>query len=1413
MMSKILHIALFLFLCQSMIAQTNFYNKGDLTIVQGASITIKGDYVHQDKGNFVTLIASDGEIDLTGDFINEVDNDVFVTDSLGRAKGLGKVIFNGDTDQSVIGDRSVSFFDLEVNKTGGDLILEQNFPVSNELTLTDGTIFLNGDTIDLGENGVLIDETVDNYIYGRFGVIKSTRTVTGANPNIAGLGLGIDVSAASATLNTVIINRSHDFFAGASNGGILRYYALDIGQSGALLDNVYFNYLDTPELNGLDEDKLGLWTSQNQGNVWDLQSSLTVAALDSVIADNVQIDSSRVIFTLAELACVKVPTVDLGDDTQFLCNTDTTQLDAGNPGLFFLWRADDPSKILLDDSTSQLVTLNEAGIYNVRVTDVNGCVGFDTVEVVIKPYPDFEINTPSSLCLTNESVFEDLTTITEDDFTRLWDFGVSGISSDTSSDQSAMFAYPEDGIYTVNFEVTSDFNCTVDTTFTYIVFPNPTANFDFDNACLNITSDFADASTINDPVTYPITGWSWDFGLIIELSDTSDLQNTSFDYLEAGTYNVRLAVETRTQCVDTIIQAVTIFPRAAVDFDIDSVCIGLTSDLQNITTISSGSLDYTWSFGDGLGSTLDDPTKRYNTTGDFVVQLNALSDLGCEDSIQKVTSIYTLPEAQFTLVEESCAGVELSTTNESISADAVTFLWTWSDQNSSATDPIIQIDDNGVFDVQLLATTENGCQDSIIHELEIFALPELSFTAVDACLGDAVSFSNTSTIASGNISFTWEFSDREGIANSSIRNPNQAYGLEGEHVVTLTGESNESCMAEVMGTIEVFSLPVITLTDVISTCGDQITLNPELIGVTYLWSDNSVADTLIVTNSGSFSLLVTDGNNCSNSQTTEVSLNSTFVPQLTASQSACDLLELDAGNVGSLSYEWFFEDTLTSIAETRKVEVINSGNYIVKITDANGCPGIDSSLVTINISPVLELGNDTSICSLSSVTLESGVTGVTYDWSTGDNTPDITVTDAGVYRLAVTVNNCTTTDSKELFLFDLPQVDLGLTDQVICDSVYLKPSVSFSSYLWSEGSTTDSLLVTNDGVYSLEVTDENDCQNSSQVTVQILSSPVIDLGEDEVICSNATFTLDAGMDNATYLWSNNVTTRINTISASGTYGVSVSVEDLVSSKVCTGYDEVVIAIEPTVQVDLGEDKFLCTGQTTLLDADNTGGTYLWGSNTSFVSQEQEIELGDSGMYWVEVTTVNNCVGRDTVRVFVSEEIVASFFISASLLDVGDTIEFFNLNERDDINFAWDFDDGVTSIAEDPLHSFLTPGTYNVSLTVGNDLCNDEIIKEITVLPLSEVPDIEDGFETFIDFNSTEVYPNPSTGSIRVEIELSTDSEVKLALYNMQGEILEENKLSGKSIQQEYELEGASGVYFLQATAGNQNRTIRLIKND
>ena len=179
----------------------------------------------------------------------------------------------------------------------------------------------------------------------------------------------------------------------------------------------------------------------------------------------------------------------------------------------------------------------------------------------------------------------------------------------------------------------------------------------------------------------------------------------------------------------------------------------------------------------------------------------------------------------------------------------------------------------------------------------------------------------------------------------------------------------------------------------------------------------------------------------------------------------------------------------------------------------------------------------------------------------------------------------------------------------------------------------------------------------------------------------------------------------------------------------------------------------------------------------------------------------------------SEEVVASFFISASLLDVGDTLQFFSLNEREDVNFIWGFDDGVTSIAEDPLHTFLTEGSYNVSLTVSNDLCSDEIIKEITVLPLSEVETENGTSVSFIDFNSSEAYPNPSSGNIRVEFELSTVAEIELALYNIYGELIQEDLLIGESIYQDYNLKGAAGLYFLQATAGGQSRTLRLMKKD
>jgi gliding motility-associated-like protein len=142
--------------------------------------------------------------------------------------------------------------------------------------------------------------------------------------------------------------------------------------------------------------------------------------------------------------------------------------------------------------------------------------------------------------------------------------------------------------------------------------------------------------------------------------------------------------------------------------------------------------------------------------------------------------------------------------------------------------------------------------------------------------------------------------------------------------------------------------------------------------------------------------------------------------------------------------------------------------------------------VSVAASPVITLPADTIICDETSVLLDATNISSSYLWSTGATTPQIQAADSGLY--IVTVNNgfCEVRDSFLLEVLASPDVFLGGTATICSDNeefVTLNAGPGIS-YLWlPTGDTTSVLLVTEPGIYSVEVTHANGCNKSDSITI------------------------------------------------------------------------------------------------------------------------------------------------------------------------------------------------------------------------------------------------------------------------------------------------------------------------------------------
>ncbi|GAB3999735.1 hypothetical protein GCM10028807_50790 [Spirosoma daeguense] len=389
-------------------------------------------------------------------------------------------------------------------------------------------------------------------------------------------------------------------------------------------------------------------------------------------------------------------------------------------------------------------------------------------------------------------------------------------------------------------------------------------------------------------------------------------------------------------------------------------------------------------------------------------------------------------------------------------------------------------------------------------------------------------------------------------------------------------------------------------------------------------SVTAFSQSLVANGSGiqSFTLTVVS-NGLSSSATTSVTINNLPIPTLSASSGgtltcAQSSLTLTAG--GGSQYVFGGPGILSQNSISGTAEVNVAGLYSVTVT-TSGC----SSTTTLTIiqdnnvpSVIITPGSATLSCATSSVSL-SAVGSGTYRWSTGALTQAISATSAATYSVTLTAaNGCTATASAQVFQDNsVPTVSISpVSAMLTCTTLSVSLSAAGTgTYRWNTGEITQSISATIAGTYSVTLTATNNCTTSASVVVsQDNNSPVVTInpGNATLSCVNPSVSLSA-VGSGTYRWSTGATTQVISITAAGTYSVT-----LTAPNGCTATASIVITQDnsaPTVSISANPSLTITSGQTTTLTA-NGANSYLWNTNAA----TSAIVVNASGVYSVTGTT-------------------------------------------------------------------------------------------------------------------------------------------------------------------------------------------------
>ena len=555
-------------------------------------------------------------------------------------------------------------------------------------------------------------------------------------------------------------------------------------------------------------------------------------------------------------------TVDLGQRNRAICQGQFVRLTAGPSYLTYLWS---------NGSTANAIDVTQTGSYSVAVTDCQGKVTKDTVDVLVRPLPVFSFGKDTLSCNLNyqldpgfpnsknltfnwwdgshDSVktvnatgiyslavidpngcsFSDTIKVSIDSLKQLVTLGadttfcagnfitlkngaskaVSYLWSTGSTNDSLSVSVSGD--YWV--EVKSNNNCVAtDTVKVTISGSAPTANFSSLNSCFKSSMQFTDSSVPHPGDT--LSSWSWDFGDLA----TSSIQHPTHQYADTGKFNVRLTVGTKSGCFASVLKKVSVYPLPKPAFTFTGSCEDVkTKFTGQVTTFGYPVNQWSWNFGDPSSgsanvSAIQNPEHLFANGGTYAVKLQVINSLGCSDTLTKNVVINAAPVADFTF-SLACKDDAVAFKDKTQLPPGTTNIgnyWNFGNGTSLQLDPVNTFPASVKYNVMHVVTASNGCKDTVIKSVDVHASPTALFNNSTSCEMSGTSFTDLSVITTGSIT-AWEWTF-EGINFSALQNPQYVFKKSGNATVKEVVTSNFGCKDSITKTIVVYPKPIAQFT-------------------------------------------------------------------------------------------------------------------------------------------------------------------------------------------------------------------------------------------------------------------------------------------------------------------------------------------------------------------------------------------------------------------------------------------------------------------------------------------------------------------------------------------------------------------------------------------------------------------------
>lgn len=348
-----------------------------------------------------------------------------------------------------------------------------------------------------------------------------------------------------------------------------------------------------------------------------------------------------------------------------------------------------------------------------------------------------------------------------------------------------------------------------------------------------------------------------------------------------------------------------------------------------------------------------------------------------------------------------------------------------------------------------------------------------------------------------------------------------------------------------------------------------------------------------------------------------------------------DTVQINAGNIGA-DYLW------SSGPTSQTIDVFQSDIYFVRITSLNNC-FIDDTLVSnVNALPVINLGEDTSICLNDSLELNAFNSGNDIDWSTGETVSSVTINTTGIYSVhVIDTNGCEAEDEILIIVIDTLNIYLG-NDTSLCvgDSLVLSSGIPGANYYqWNTGDSSSAINIKESGIYIVEV---NKCGIDNDTINIIFNSPtILDLRNDTSVCGS--YMISPGIYDVNYYWSTGDTSEYLLVDTTGTYFLNI-----LDSNGCKSMDSIFIIVYSIPFADAGPNDTIYYGEPVILMGTTNASYFYWiDSIDNLLSESLDNSLipNQTNYYVFNVIDSNGCYNSDTVTIYILHQL--KYFIPNS----------------------------------------------------------------------------------------------------------------------------------------------------------------------